>query len=247
MSDARTPVSPARVDFRELGPLPPPVQRYFRTVLRDGGPMITAVRVTHEGTFNMGETDDNWKPFTSDQLVITRRPGFDWDARVRFAPGLTIRVRDAYVAGEGILYAAPLGLFPVVDIRGGGEIAVGEAMRYLAEAAWYPTALLPSQGVTWTAVDTCSARATMTDGELSVTLLFSFDERGTIAAVRADSRGRTVAGQVVPTPWEGRHWNYAERDGMLVPVDGEVAWMPAAGEKPYWRGRIRSLVYGFAP
>ena len=40
-----------------------------------------------------------------------------------------------------------------------GEVAQGELMRFFAEAAWYPTALLPSQGVRWQAVDDTSARA----------------------------------------------------------------------------------------
>ena len=245
LADARVGISPAHVDFGELDSLPAPVQRYFRTVLRDGQPMISAVRVRHEGTFNVGEAANHWKPFTSDQQVVTHRPGFDWDARVRVAPGLSVRVRDAYVSGEGILRAAPLGLFAVVDMRGGGEIARGEAMRYLAEGAWYPTALLPSQGVSWSPVDSSSARATLHDEELSATLVFSFDERGTIAVVQAESRGRTVGGHVIPTPWEGRHWNYVERDGMLVPIESEVAWMPEDGERPYWRGKIRSLAYEF--
>ena len=42
--------------------------------------MVAGVRVQHSGTFNMGETTDQWKPFTSHQEVATYRPGFDWDA-----------------------------------------------------------------------------------------------------------------------------------------------------------------------
>lgn len=59
-------------------------------------------------------------------------------------PGLPARVHDAYVAGEGILHASLLGLFTVADLRGTDYIAEGELMRFFAEAAWYPTALLPS-------------------------------------------------------------------------------------------------------
>lgn len=33
-------------------------------------------------------------------------------------PGLKVRVHDAYVAGEGILHAAILGLFTVVELGG---------------------------------------------------------------------------------------------------------------------------------
>jgi hypothetical protein len=33
---------------------------------------------------------------------------------------------------------------------------------------------------------------------------------------------------------------------MLVPLDGEVAWLLPAGARPYWRGDITSLAYEFA-
>jgi hypothetical protein len=243
---ARVPVRPQTVDFRELEGLPAPVGRYFRTVLAKGQPMVAGVRLRHKGTFNMGETTDQWKPFTSDQLVVTRRPGFDWNGRVAMMPGLPVRVHDAYVTGEGILHASLLGLFSVVDMRGSGDVAEGELMRFFAEAAWYPTALLPSQGVRWEPRDDRSAYTTLTEGDISITMLFTFDERGLIETVRAEGRGRTVGDEIVPTPWQGRFWNYEERGGMLVPLDGEVAWLLPEGQKPYWRGHITEISYEFA-
>jgi hypothetical protein len=66
-------------------------------------------------------------------------------------PGLPVRVHDAYVAGEGRLHATLLALITLADLRGTREMAEGELMRFLAEAPWYPTALLPSQGVRWEA------------------------------------------------------------------------------------------------
>jgi hypothetical protein len=216
-------------------------------VLKEGRPMVTGVRVRHEGTFNMGEgAETNWKPFTSDQVVVAQRPGFDWNGRVAMAPGLPVRVHDAYVAGEGILHASLLGLFSVVDMRGTGEIAEGELMRFFAEATWYPTALLPSQDVRWEARDDRSARATLEEGDISLTMLFTFDERGLIETVSVKERGAAVGDKIVPTPWRGRFWNYEERGGMLVPLNGEVAWVPPEGEKPYWRGHITEIAYQFA-
>jgi hypothetical protein len=243
---ARAPVQPQTVDFRELEGLPAPVQRYFRAVLEEGQPMVAGVRVRHTGTLNMGETTDQWKPFTSDQKVVAQRPGFDWNGRVAVMPGVPVWVHDAYVAGEGALIASLLGLFSLVDMRGTGELAEGELMRFFAEAAWDPTALLPSQGVGWETVDDRSAYATLTEGDISITMLFIFNEQGLIETVRAEARGRTVGGRVVPTPWQGRFWNYEERGGMRVPLDGEVAWMLPEGAKPYWRGRITEVVYEFA-
>jgi hypothetical protein len=246
LDSAREPVRPRAVDFRELDGLPAPVRRYFRAALEDGRPMVTEARAWHTGTFNMGEASDNWRPFTSDQVVVARRPGFDWNGRVAMAPGLPVRVHDAYVAGEGFLHASVLGLIPVVGMRGRGGVAEGELMRFFAEAAWYPTALLPSQGVRWEAAGDRSAYATLTEGDISTTMRFTFDEEGLIDTVRAEGRGRAVGGEVVPTPWRGRFWNYEECGGMLVPLNGEVAWLLPGGEKPYWRGRITEISHEFA-
>ena len=73
------------------------------------------------------------------------------------------------------MHAALLGLVTLADIRGTSEVAQGELLRFLAEAAWYPTALLPSQGVRWEALDGISARATLTDGATMVALARSDD------------------------------------------------------------------------
>jgi hypothetical protein len=240
---ARQPLRPARYDAHALDGLPPPVQRYFRAVLKDGQPMVAAVRMEHGGTFNMSEAGEQWKPFTATQRVLTRRPGFDWDGRISMLPGLPVRVHDAYVAGEGLLYVTLLGLLTLAELRGAREMAQGELMRFLAEAPWYPTVLLPSRGVRWEAVDGDLARATLVDGDVDVTLLFRFDEGGLITSVRAEARGRAVQGAVVPTPWEGRWWNYEVRDGMRVPMEGEAVWLLQAGPKAYWRGRVTRMEY----
>ena len=246
LESARVQTPAGVVDFGELNGLPAPVQRYFRSVLKDGQPIVAAVSVEHTGTFSMSETAVQWKSFTSTQRVVTRRPGFDWDGRVAMMPGLRVRVHDAYITGEGILHAAVLGLVTVADSRGQGEIARGELMRFLAEATWYPTALLPSQGVRWEAIDDHSARATLKDGDVTVKLTFHFGDDGLIDTVRSEARSRLVSGKQVPTPWQGRFWNYEVRDGMRVPLDGEVAWMLPNGAKPYWRGHISSLGYEYS-
>ena len=239
--------SPARYDASELDSLPTPVQRYFRAALTPGQAIVSAATIQMTGTFNMSPTGEQWRPFTSRQRVITRRPGFLWDARISMLPGVTVRVVDSYIVGAGLLRATIQGLLTVADMRGGGEIARGEFMRYFAEAAWYPTALLPSQGVRWEAVDDRSANATMVDGPVSLTLLFRFDDAGLIESFRAEARGGMVDKVMVQAPWEGRFSNYQSRDGMAVPFGGEVAWMRPEGRKSYFKGAVSQLSYEFSP
>lgn len=246
LGSTRVTTTPSRVDFHELENLPAPVRRFFRAALKDGAPMISALTVKHIGTFNMGQKDDQWKPFTSTQHAVMKPPGFVWDGRIAMLPGLDVHVHDAYIAGEGILNPAIAGLFSLTDLRGTRDIAEGELMRYFAEAAMYPTALLPSQGVLWEAVDDRSAKATMKDHGMSITLTFLFGNDDLIEGMRAEARGRIVGKIVVSTPWEGRFFKYEEHGGLKVPMEGEVGWALPEGKKPYWRGRIVDIAYEFA-
>lgn len=231
---------------KELTGLPAPVKRYFETVLKAGQAIIIAATVQHSGTFNMGETTDSWKPFTSTQRVITQRPGFDWDARVKMFPGVAAHIHDAYVAGVGSLKVAIFGLITVADLQANTDLSRGEFMRFCVEAAWYPTALLPSQGVVWQAVDAQSANAIFTDADVTVALRFTFSANGLIDTVRAESRGRLLGKVMTYTPWQGHFWNYAERSGMLVPLESDVAWMLPEGPKTYYRSLMTTVKYEFS-
>lgn len=196
----------------EPNTLPAPVRRYLSAALPDGARPIRGVTIEHTGTFNLSEDGERWRPFTSTQRVTLAPPAFDWNARIRLLPGLSIRVR-------------------------------GELMRFLAEAAWYPTALLPGRGLQWSPLDDTSARAELTTAGVSAGLVFRFGADGLIESVRADDRGRTVRGRTIPTPWEGRWSDYAERDGMQVPLRGEVAWLLPGRRHSYWRGQVQRLEY----
>jgi hypothetical protein len=231
----------------EIGALPAPVQRYFRAVLTDGQPIVTAVTLTQSGLFNMSATADRWKPFTAIQHFATARPGFVWDANIALFPGVPVRVVDAFIAGEGLLRPTILGLYSMGTVQGAGEIARGELLRHFAESVWFPTALLPSQGVVWQAVDDTSAMATMADGPIGVTMLFRFGPDDMITAVSVDGRATTVGTATVLMPWECRMSNYQTCDGMRVPLTGEALYITAQGEKPYFKGTLDSLTYEFAP
>ena len=241
-------ISPRLLTYSEseLEGLPGPVKRYFRTVLREGQPIVTRARLTWEGDFLMREAENGWRPFRATQYYVTRRPGFLWDARIQMAPGLAVRVHDAYIAGAGTLRGEVLGLVQVAHLGGTPEMAEGELLRYLAEAVWFPTALLPSQGVQWAPIDGSSARATLTDGDTTVSLDFHFNAAGEITSTFAASRPREINGEMRPTPWAGSYADYAERDGMRVPARGEVAWHLEDHRLPYWRGRVLEVTYEYA-
>jgi hypothetical protein len=231
------------VSFGSLTTLPDPVQRYFRLVLRDGQPRIRIARVRQSGTFRRRESPDpeaDWSPFVATQRLSADPPGFVWDARIRMAPLVSVRVRDGYVGGHASMRGAVAGLVPVVNAADDAELRAGALQRYLAESVWLPTALLPGGGVTWTPVDGGVARATLADGETTVSLEFEFGPEGQIVAARTPGRRRAVPGrpgEYVIAPWGGRFDRYEERGGMRVPTESEAYWVIEGREQPYYRGR----------
>lgn len=240
------------VDFAELDDLPEPVRRYLRQALKDGQPVIRSARIRHSGQFDMGQGAPRWRRFTSDQFVVTDPIGFDWNGRIAMLPTIPARVHDAYVDGRGLLVASIGGAIPVARLGDPdtpeavrGDLDEGELLRFLAEAVWFPTALLPSETLRWEAADERSAIVHLRDGATRIELLFRFGDDGFVESIRSEGRGRYVDGAMIPTPWEGRFWNVQERSGMQIPMQGEVSWVLPEGRRPYWRGTVDEVEYEF--
>jgi hypothetical protein len=233
---------PARFSPEDLTGLPAPVARYFAFALTPGQPLIRSARVRWEGEFRSAP-NAGWNRFTAVQHFTVRPPGFVWDATIRMMPLVSVRVRDAYVAGEGVMLGKVAALVPVADQRGTPEMAAGALSRYLGEAVWLPTALLPSAGVSWAPVDDTTARATLTDGATTVSADFHFARGGEIVGISM-TRYRDVNGRGLLTPFEARlRGGYRRVSGMMVPADGEVAWLLPEGRFAYWRGRPADVEY----
>jgi hypothetical protein len=205
---------------------------------------VRRAHIEHAGEFAL--EPGRWKPFTSVQEITAGPPGFVWDARLPMAPlPLAVRVRDGYVGVVGSSRAAVGALVPVGGQRGTPEVAASALWRFLAEAVWLPTALLPSERLSWTALDESTTRATLTDHGATAVADFHFGPRGEVVRVTG-TRYRAVGGGQVLTPTEGRHGAYARLEGVMIPTEGEVAWLLPEGPHAYWRARLVRATYAYA-
>lgn len=225
--------------------LPAPVARYFEFALTPGQPYVARARIQQAGEFRTG-TGAGWSALSAVQYYTTSCPGFVWDARIRMAPLVTARVCDSYIEGRAAMLVKVASLAKLVDEHDRRELDEGALHRYLAEAPWFPTALLPGSGVSWSVVDDSAAVATLTDGPNSVSLEFRFGTSGEIVSARTAGRNRSVQGEYVPTPWECSYGEYARIGSMRVPHEAEVAWILPEGRRPYFRGRALDISHDFA-
>lgn len=229
--------------LKMLDGLPEPVARYFMFALTPGQPLIRGATIRQKGEFRMGGFEAGWKPMRTRQRFATHPPGFVWEASISLAPLLAVNVRDSYLGGTGTMQAKMAGMVSLVDQSGSPELASGALQRYLAEAVWFPTALLPGPNLTWEPMDATRARATLTDGAISVSLEFTFGAEGEITEVYTPGRYRDVKGVGVLTPWGGRFEEYIGVRGVMTPRHWEVAWFLPEGRLPYCRGRNREIAF----
>ena len=224
------------LDPAEFATLPAPVARYFRFALQPGARPHRRARIEQSGEFLLAP--GRWSHFTATSHVAAAPPAFVWDASIRMAPFVSVRVRDGYDAGEGRMLARVLALATVVEQRGTPQMAEASLQRWLAEGVWLPSALLPRHGVTWLQIDDSSARATIVDGTVRASLDFHFASSGEVTGTSA-LRYRDVRGTPAQQHWVGAFRRWVRVDGMMVPLEGEVAWEPTDGPRePYWRGTI---------
>lgn len=238
--------APKTVSMNSIAVLPPPVARYFRYALREGQPFIHVARYEQNGRLRTDTRSERWLSFQAIQIVMPQAHGFIWDARIHVAPLLEVRVHDAYLVGQGEGRISVLSTFTVAAQQGCRELNAGALHRYLAEAVWYPTALLPEAGVQWTAIDENRALATLSDSGITVSLEFRFNDVGEITGIYTPGRWGSFDGRYKLTPWEGHFRRYEERAGMRIPVEGEVGWYVSGELLLVWKGHIHHLTYEFA-
>lgn len=233
----------SRVDFSKLESLPAPVQRYFRHVLQDDQSYISEVTISQSGVLRTSTDKNKWLSFSAQHKIYPPSKSFAWNARVTVFPGLWISIRDRYLDGVGSGQIKLWSIIPVASDGGHMEINSGELHRYLAEGVWYPTALLPESGVTWTAINDEKALASITVDKITVTLEFTFNQTGEVVAVYTDGRYGQFEGGYQQKPWEGHFNDYHEINGMQVPRYGEVGWWVEGQYELVWKGDMVRLEY----
>ncbi len=234
-----------RVNFAGLQTLPAPVARYLKHVLKDGQPLISLVKIRQTGALRTKTSTNTWHTFTAKHMATPITPGFVWGAKVNLLWKIWLRVSDACMSGASTSKVDFLSVIPLGSESNVAALNTGALHRFLAEAVWYPTALLPGGGVEWAPVDDHSAIATLTDRNISVSLEFRFNENDEVAGVYTPARNQRINGDYYPTPWEGHFSHYVSQAGMRVPSYGEVGWYAEGEWRCVWKATISNMKFNF--
>lgn len=230
------------IGLRAARRVPEPVRRYLAFALPRVPRRIVSARIGWSGTF-LTRPRGRPMPFTAHQNILMTPPGFVWDADMKMCPGVHVRVRDSYESGHGGTHAR-VGFLSMVNQSGTPRTAEAALQRFLGEAIWYPTALLPTADVAWQSVNDRRATATLSDAGHRATVDFHFGDSGEIVGASA-LRYRDVGERSILTPWQTRSWDYESVDGLMIPRRAEAEWILPEGPLTYWRGTVEQVSYAF--
>jgi hypothetical protein len=229
----------AIVTEANLSGLPAPVQRYMRFSGVIGKPWIENVRLKYTGTFRMSP-DKPWMSLAATQFYTTNPPGFLWKARFKILGVPFMFASDLYKNRHSHMLGRVAGLFTVVDGQG-EEVDQGTMVRYLQEMTWFPTAYL-GDNIQWAAVDDHAADVTFTDSGRSVTGRMYFDDSGRMLNFVAQRYGE-FEGKFVMKTWSTPMTEYAQINGMTIPIAGLGVWQLPSVDFSYINVHVDELVY----
>lgn len=179
-----------------------------------------------------------WQAFNAVQSISLTRCAFDW--RARSGPLGMIHIQDALLDGVGRLDVRALGLVPLIRIAPSAELTRGELIRYLAEIALAPDAILQNPDIRWRDEGGARLIAGAGAGVTAVEVVLTLDGDGRIGEAFAPDRGALVDGVTFLKPWRGAFSNYRLHNGVWLPFFGEVSWGGPEGEWVYWQGDMKT-------
>lgn len=222
-----------------LTPLPPVVQKWLRRSGVVGRENIQQISLQQTGEM-MTKQNGSLIPFTAEQYFTTDKPSFNWRTTIRPSPVLLMTGRDKYENGKGHMLIKAYSLFPVVNAKG-KEIDQGSMLRYLAEICWFPSAAL-SKHIHWEAVDSVSAKATMSYGGITASGVFIFNNDGDMLSFEAD-RYYVVNKNTTLEKWLISCKSYTVFNDIRIPSQCEVTWKLKAGDYTWLKVTITGIVY----
>jgi hypothetical protein len=196
----------------------------------------SSVRLTQTGRMKRKLGVESWMKFTATQTISTRACEFDW--RARAGPFGAVSANDALQNGGARFDIIALGFIPIARAEHSSALIRGELMRYLAEIAWAPDAILLNTELRWREDAPDRLAVSAGSGDRAAEVMLGLDNEGRIASAFAPDRPRSATLPVLPTPWRGRFSDYRLHGTVWLPFAGEVAWEIDAKPEAYWQGRI---------
>jgi len=249
LAKAQTSAPLDRFDKDMVSELPPPARKYFEYMILPGTPLKTTASIEMRGQLGLGpKAAPDYMDMSASQILAFPE-GFIWRVKSGRGPmvltGFDGLHKDASWARFWLMHAMPVG-------RAGGRskqqkdhrrAAFG---RLVAEAAiWTPAALLPSEMVSWSAIDANTAEVTAEYDGLTQTIEIHITENGRplmVTLQRWTDANPTNTYQL--QPFGGYLSAFKEYDGFYLPTHVEAGHFIGTDQYyPFYIADIQKIAF----
>lgn len=233
--------APESYDPAMVFDLPEIAQRYFRTAIAPGTPLLRVARLEMEGSLILNGRE---MPMRADQILAPPH-GFVWRARtgsgwLRFAGSDGLQTGRTSWTRFWVW-----GVLPVARVADTEDHARAAAARMLMEAVWAPAALLPQSGAVWTQTGPHQAEVRFPAVPGTEPIHLTLDASGRVVEMTtlrwSDANPeRTYRLQ----PFGGRMLAHASHQGFTIPTAMEIGNLYGTPEYvPFFRANLTRVEY----
>jgi hypothetical protein len=221
----------------DLQHLPQPVQLYLRYSGVVGKPYPHNMYVKFNG--EMRSRGKDYFPFTSEQYNFFNEP-----TRLFFMKGkmfgITVPGYHHYENKQARMNIKLFGLIDIVNIQS-PELTKGETVTVLNDMCLMAPASLLNKQIEWEAIDSLKSKIIFTNGNIKVSAVLYFNEKGQLIDFISNDRYETNINQWLPfsTPVS----EYQPMNGMNLLSYGEAIWHYTDTAFTYGRFQVKTIEY----
>lgn len=207
---------------QDLSHLPLIVQKYLKYVGVIGKAKVLNFRAEFKGGIRSKSTDE-FMPLTSVQYNFIENPTriFYIKAKKKGIPAIGLHL---YKEQQAIMKVKIMGLFTVVDAKG-FEMNQGETVTVFNDMCFMAPATLINSNIKWENIDELSVKAKFTNGNITISAVLYFNEKGELINFVSNDRFETTDGKTYKNyPWETPVLNYININGYRLPSKAKLIY-----------------------
>jgi hypothetical protein len=227
-----------------ISSLPPIVQKYFTNTLQEGQRYIDFIQMSQEADFRT-QIDGDWSHLSANVWYGAFEPGMVWKARfgTSLLPFKTASLEFIHGKGHGLVRL--LGTITLLEPHG-YEADITLLSRYLMEAVWFPTVLLPNRHIEWSPVSELSAKAEIHFEGLRASAIFTFTPDGQIENIVTHDKFRDFKGSFEKEQFTLHCKNFKQFQNITIPTEVEFVWNLPSKDFSYGKFRVADIRYEFS-
>jgi hypothetical protein len=135
-----------------------------------------------------------------------------------------------------------LNWFKVVDAKG-DKMSQGETVTLLNDMCIMAPATLIDKRITWEEINELSVKAILKNGDIEVSAILNFDEKGELQNFISNDRFDTDGSTYEDYPWSTPLGDYKIMNGYLLPGKGKLIYHRPEGDFVYGELEIGNVCY----